>query len=307
MRIMACILIIVTLLNSGCRTLDAITQVGTSVGVATGTISSQQADSLNKSASAVGKTFDKITPEQEYYIGRAVTATILKTYKPFDNSEANRYLNIVGQALSAASDKPETFGGYHFMVMDTDEVNAFASPGGFILVSRGLLKCCKNEDAVAAVLAHEIGHVQNLHGLRAIKKSRLTSAASVVVSESAKSFAPDQIAELTTAFEGTINDISSTLVNSGYARKLESDADHAAITIMTRVGYNPNGLKDVLAETAKHSAADARGFAKTHPAPADRIRDIDPLIRKFGPVTDAGARQMRFNKALVRILHENQQ
>ena len=288
-------------LFSGCKTLDTITRIGTTVGVATGTISAQEAESMNKSVSAVGKTFDKITPEQEYFIGRAVAATILKTYEACDKKEANQYLNLVGQVLAAASDKPETFGGYHFLVMDTDEINAFATPGGFILVSRGLLRCCKNEDALAAVLAHEIGHVQHLHGLQAIKKSRLTSAATVVLAEGAKTFGPDQVSELTTAFEGTINDISSTLVNSGYARKLEKEADKTAITIMSRVGYNPNGLKDMLLEMAKHSGSDQRGFAKTHPDPMDRVADIEPSLVKFGPIQSVAARKARFEKAIGSI------
>lgn len=284
-----------------CQTLDALSEVGTTVGVATGAISAQQADSINKSTSAVGKTMDKLTPENEYYIGRAVAASLLKSNKPYVNSELTEYLNLLGQTLAAASDKPETFGGYHFMAMDTTEVNAFAAPGGLILVSRGLLRCCKNEDALAAVLAHEVGHIQGEHALNAIKKSRLTSAFTVLATEAGKNLAGDQVAQLTTAMEGSISDITSTLVNSGFARKYENEADATAVTIMTRLGYNPTGLKDMLIEMETHMKAGEAGFAKTHPDPKDRIANITPLLKGIGPVISPKDRQARFEKAMAGV------
>ncbi|HPF99260.1 MAG TPA: M48 family metallopeptidase [Kiritimatiellia bacterium] len=278
----------------GCST---VTQLGTSIGVATGKMTPEQAESINKSAAAVEKTFQDITPEQEYYIGRAVAATVLGAYKPFDKDTANAYLNELGQTLAMASDKPETFGGYHFLVLDTDEINAFAAPGGLILVSRGMIRCCKSEDALAAVLAHEIGHVQNEHGLRAIKKGRLTSALTVLAMESAKNLAGNDLAEVTKAFEGSISDITGTMMNSGYARNLERDADAAAVTIMKRVGYNPEALVEMLEEMQKNWKPDGPGFAKTHPTPESRIADIKKMITNAAPVAKPAERQKRFASA----------
>jgi predicted Zn-dependent protease len=192
-RILPLLAIALLVQLAGCKLLEVATQAGTAVGVATGTISADQADSISKGSAAMGKAFDKLTPEQEYYIGRSVAATILSSYSAFDNKAANDYLNTLGQALALSSDKPETFGGYHFLVMDTDEVNAFAAPGGLILISRGMLRCCKNEDEVASVLAHEIGHVQLEHGLRAIKKSRWTSAFTILGTEAAKNLGGQQL------------------------------------------------------------------------------------------------------------------
>lgn len=285
----------------GCKTFDAITAAGANVAAATGVISSGQASSIKKTSSAVGKTFEAITPEQEYYIGRAVAASILKSYKPYDNSTANRYLNLLGQTLAASSDKPETFGGYHFMIMDTDEINAFSAPGGFILISRGLLRCCPNEDSVAAVLAHEVAHVQHEHGLRAIKKSRLTSALTVLAAESAKNLGGQQLAELTGAFEGSISDITGTMVNSGYARKFERQADETAVEIMKRVGYNPMGLKIMLFEMGKQMQNQESGFAKTHPDPKDRIADVDKLLDNVNKIAQPSSRKTRFKAALAGI------
>jgi predicted Zn-dependent protease len=278
--------------------MDTITKVGTTAGMATGTISSQQADSINKTSSAAGKAMEKLTPENEYYIGRAVAATLLQSNKPYDSAAVNQYLNLLGQTLAAASDKPETFGGYHFLAMNTDEINAFAAPGGLILVSRGLLRCCKNEDALAAVLAHEVGHIQAEHAINAIKKSRLTSVFTTLAMETGKNLSGEQVAQLTTALEGSITDITSTLVNSGYARKFETEADTNAVTILKRVGYNPTGLKDMLTEMGSRIKEQKSGFAKTHPDPQDRIKDISPMLQGYGPVESPKARQARFEKAM---------
>jgi len=115
-----------------------------------------------------------------------------------------------------------------FLTVDSDEINAFAAPGGLILVTRGLIRCCASEDALAAVLAHEIGHVEKKHGLKAIRKGRLTSALTILAEEGAKNFAGDNAAQLTEDFQGSIGDITSTMMNSGYACTLETEADHAA-------------------------------------------------------------------------------
>ena len=217
--------LLVTALLAGCETLDKMTEVTTSLGVAAGAINADQASSINKSVNAAGKVFESITPEQEYYIGRTVAATILSANKPYDKKNMTTYLNTLGQYLALCSDRPETFGGYHFLIMDTPDINAFAAPGGFIMVSRGMLRCCKTEDALAGVLAHEIGHVELNHGLQAIDKSRLTAAATILGTEAAKNLGGKDLADLTKTFENSISDITSTVMNSGYARKFEFQAE----------------------------------------------------------------------------------
>ncbi len=279
-----------------------ITQLGAAVGQATGTLSPQEAQAITRTGAAVEKTFADITPEQEYFIGRAVTATVLGQYSAFDNEEAHRYLTALGRMLAEASDLPETFGGYHFQILDTEEINAFAAPGGFITISKGMLRLCRTEDALAAVLAHEIGHVQARHGLRAIRRGRLTSALTVLAVESARTYGPQELAQLTTAFEGSISDITGTMMNSGYARALEREADRAAVTIMQRVGYDPHALVDMLAEMEKNLKPGGRDFARTHPKPSDRIRDVRKMIGKQPPQPVSAARQQRFEQAMAPIL-----
>ncbi len=155
----------------GCAAMEKVAQVGTSVAKSQGVVTEEQAKSITRSTTAIAKTLEDFTPEQEYYIGRSVGAVIVNRYKPYPNAQANSYLNLVGQTLAQASDRPETFGGYHFLILDSDEINAFAAPGGLIFVSRGMLRCCRSEDAVAAVLAHEVGHIQLRHGIQSIKRA----------------------------------------------------------------------------------------------------------------------------------------
>jgi predicted Zn-dependent protease len=291
------IMVLFVVFVSGCETTQAIIDMGVSSDL----ITEAQGESISKSAKAVARSFEDFTPEQEYYMGRSVGAIILNKYKPYNNKKANDYLNLLGQTLSKASDMPETFGGYHFLIQDSEEINALAAPGGLIFITRGMLRCCQHEDAVAAVLAHEIGHVQAKHGLQAVKKSRITSALTTIGIEGAKSFGGEELAELTETFENSISDITATLVNNGYSRGFERKADKAALTILKRVGYDPNGLVDMLSVMSKKLKPGGLDFAKTHPSPARRIADIQKIIGETTEVMKPKPRQARFLAALGNI------
>lgn len=290
--------LLVLFVSTGCQTL---TDVGTEIGQASGALTPEEAAAIKRTADSVAKTFADITPEQEYFIGRSVAATIFAQYKPLNDEAANQYLNLLGEVLAQLSDKPETYSGYHFQILDSDEVNAFAAPGGFILVTRGMLKCCTSEDALAAVLAHEIGHIEGRHGLRAIKQGRLTTALTVMAAESAKQFGDAELAELTQAFEGSISDVTHTLMTSGYSRGLESDADVAAVRIMRRAGYDPNALVTMLQEMDSRVQAGSGGFGKTHPPASARIADVRRKIGNGLAPAAPAARQERFAANIGRL------
>jgi predicted Zn-dependent protease len=251
-----------------------------------------------KSAPAVQKSFEDITPEQEYYIGRAVGATILAQYSPYAEPGPTEYLNLLGRTLAFASDQPETFGGYHFLILDSEEINAFAAPGGLIFISRGLLACADSEDTVAAILAHEISHVVEQHGLQAIKKSRVTSALTSVAIASAQTAGSDELAKLTTVFEDSIGDITATLVNSGYSRAFEKEADLMAVEILKRVGYDPNALVRMLEVMERRLEPGGLDFAKTHPEPEVRIAEIRKVLAAAPAPPVQAERQARYQAAL---------
>jgi len=288
-------------LLTGCESMGELASIGSSVAASAGLITQDQARSISKSAMAVAKTFQDITPEQEYYIGRTIGAVIVGKYPPYRDSQVNAYVNVLGQTLAQASDLPETFNGYRFLVLDSDDINALSAPGGLIFVTRGLLRCCEHEDAAAAVLAHEIAHVQFRHGLRAIQTSRITEALTVIGTESAKNFGGQDLANLTTMFEGSISDISKTLINTGYSRSQEYEADAAAITIMKRVGYSPAGMTDMLEVMKTSLRPGGFDFAKTHPAPQNRIAQVRRLVAGSEPVQRPARRQARMEAAMRQV------
>ncbi|MFC1837676.1 M48 family metalloprotease [Thermodesulfobacteriota bacterium] len=257
--------------------------------------------SLFKAGKAVSMTFKDISPMQEYYIGRTLSAVIINEHKPYDNQQANDYLNLLGQTLAQASDMPETFGGYHFLILDSDSINAFAAPGGLIFVTRGLIRCCASEDALAAVLAHEISHVQLKHGLQAIKKARITTALTVMAMETNMNQGGlVESAVYSNTLGDAVTDVTVTLVNNGYSKSFEYAADQAALTIMGRIGYNPSAMLDMLGIMKSRLQPGGSDFSKTHPSPDARISRISSKIDET-ELSQSPAKEKRYQQFLNSI------
>lgn len=284
-----------------CLTITACARVvgiGANIAEGAGYISHTQAESLTRVAAKAEKTFEDITPEQEYYLGRAVGATIINRYQVKPHPVANRYLNMIGKTLVLASNQPEKYSNYHFLILETNEVNAFAAPSGFIFISKGMLSLCENEDDLAAVLAHEIGHVLHAHALKSIKTSRLTSALTTLAVEGVKQTSQHQITKLVSDFEGSIEDMTQTLINSGYSRDLESEADKTAFELLQQSGYDANGLLRVLNRMKIKTVGQSTGFAATHPDMDDRISEINGLLDDQTPNPLSASRTVRFNQKI---------
>ena len=283
---------------TGCKTLDTLAESGPSFKIGDVVVNTK---AIAKETRVVTNSFQDFTPEQEYYIGRTVGAKILQKYNPYNNTKANLYINTMGKLLAQASERPETYGGYHFLIQDSDEINAFAAPGGFVFLTRGMLRCCPHEDAVASVLAHEIGHVQYKHGLRAIKQSRVTSALTSLAIKGAKKYGDEDLEYLTETFEGSISDITQTLIVNGYSRSFEKQADLAALSILQRTGYNPYGLVTMLNQMKIQLKPGRLDFAKTHPSPDSRLAAIETYLGNYSNGKAPQARQARFKAALGTI------
>jgi len=261
---------------SGC----SVVQQGAKVLSDTGKLSEKDRDSIIKTSEAVRSTFSEITEQEEYYIGRAVAALVLSKYKIYDNGGLTNYVNVLGKAISYSSDRPETYGGYHFLVLDSDEVNALAAPGGFVFVTKGLIKRCKDEEMLASILAHEIGHVSAKHGLASIKKSRLVDTFKILGKEAATRYGSKELAELTGIFENVLGDIVESLVEKGYDRKYEYEADKLAVKFASGTGYDPNGLTRFLKTmVGGASGASGKGWFKTHPSAEDRLENVNSQIK----------------------------
>ncbi|MGD0783044.1 MAG: M48 family metalloprotease, partial [Candidatus Aminicenantales bacterium] len=278
----------------------SVVQQSTDVLKGSGAISADQANTIQKTSEVVRGTFGDISEQEEYYIGRSVAALILSRYPVLQNPALTRYINTMGNAIALYSDRPETFAGYHFLVLDTDEVNALAAPGGLVFLTKGLIKRCQDEDTLALILAHEIGHVNAKHGLQSIKKSRLVDAFKLLGTAAVKTYAPDTVAKLTGVFEDTLGDIVGSLVERGYDRKFEYEADGLAVKFAGRAHYDTGGLTRFLKTmVGDASAASGKGWFKTHPAPQDRIANASPAIAALGPVKIAAVRTARFKQAVA--------
>lgn len=245
---------------------------------------------LMKAGKSVYKGFEDLTPEQEYFLGRAAAANLLVNYQKQNNKELHHYLNSLVHYLSLFSDRPETFSGYRVQVIEDKQARAYSTPGGFIIISTGMLALCDNEDELAAVLAHEIGHVSEKHGLAAIKTSNLVEAGKHLGNIALGDSAGYQQASMLvySAFESSINDIVDQLVESGFSRSQEESADLHAAKILVRAGYRVESLTDFLNKTAdvrKDTGLDLKemslSFNKTHPGKEDRIDDVRDAIRNW--------------------------
>ena len=258
-------------------------------------------NAITSSVSSIEKASETITPEEEYYIGRSVAASIATTY-PIDNGsyQMTSYLNKICETLVMNSDKPYLYKGYYVVILDTDEINAMATPGGHIFVSRGLIDCTNSEDALAAVLAHEIAHVQLGHSVQAIKASRVHTA----VSDTTKAVAVTSIATANTrtglylsekemekvmqavdTFSDTTNAVTKTLVNTGFSKEQEFEADKNALYIMQGAGYDPYAMLDMLSQIEDSSSNS--GWGSTHPAPKDRIKKVEKELSKMEKASGA--------------------
>lgn len=248
--------------------------------------------------SAFHKANEKFGAIDEYHLGRAAAANLIAQYGLYNDESATRYLNLVGQTLAEFSTKPETYSGYHFAILNSNEVNAFAAPGSFILVTRGLLRCAETEDELAAVLAHEIGHIQREHALLAIQKSRNEKFLAVVGTEAAKTAAGDQRAQVGEILDGMADDVLGQLKN-GYSQTQESEADNDGVTILKAAGYDPTAMISLLNKMETQLKPGVADFSSTHPKTSVRIASIRSAVGTAGAHPANAARQQRFSAALT--------
>ncbi|GHV95760.1 hypothetical protein AGMMS50293_20800 [Spirochaetia bacterium] len=248
----------------------------------------------------------EITPQEEYYLGRAVGAAILANYTIWTaRPDLVDYANKICAAIVINSSKPEIYNGYHVALLDSDEINAFATPGGHIFITRGLVTTTASEDALAAVIAHEIAHIQMRHSVKAITTSRITQAimaGSGSTREKAEEIANATGLDLNTVaaiFNEAAGEMTSALVNNGYAQVQEFNADYTAVTLLAASGYSPQGLTDMLRELertqkSRPGSGFNNGFSQTHPTPAQRLSAVQTTIGLYRPGDTRSYRQSRF-------------
>lgn len=251
-----------------------------------------------QTAYSLAKAMDHLTPEDQYYLGRAVAAQILVLYPPYEDPEANRYVNLVGRSLALASDRPEVYDGYRFAILDSEEINAFACPGAIVFVTRGMLRLTESEDELAAVLAHEIGHIQSQHGREVIEEKRWKKFWAVAGMGAVAGLGGKVARKLAVSLGFLAENLFVAIHTKGYGKKLEKEADPQAVEILQRTGYDPHALVRVLEKLVERREEDGKkGFLRSHPKPKNRLDDLGKL-RKAEPRPIPEARQQRFEQAL---------
>ena len=246
----------------------------------TAVIQQTASDSYDPPGSVVANVLGEMSLIGEYAIGRDVAAAILAEYKIWDGDPAlTDYVNRICAALVVNSPKPIVYNGYHVAILDSDTINAFASSGGHIFVTRGLVVAARSEDALAAVLAHEIAHVQLQHGVRAIKANRDTE---------------DWFKQFNLSGAQVIADA----LNAGFSQSQEFDADISAISLLVATGYSPQGLVEMLQELEKIQRGRVGGFNNTHPSPASRLVNAKVAATRYPDnASNRAIRQRRFDSA----------
>ncbi|MDR3334049.1 MAG: M48 family metalloprotease [Treponema sp.] len=235
---------------------------------------------------------DAISPEDAYYLGRAVGATILTRYKIYTEApELTIYLNKICNTLVINSPKPELYNGYHVAILDSPEINAFATTGGHIFITRGLLECANSEDALASVIAHELAHIQLRHSMDVIETNRLAQSLQGIASSAAKNAAAGDPALV---FDTSIRDVVNTMVMTGYSQEQEFEADATALSLLATAAYEPSSLIDMLKVLDKNQPRHAGGFNKTHPAPVLRISHLSWTVRRYSVPDTRSFRWDRF-------------
>jgi predicted Zn-dependent protease len=180
-----------------------------------------------------------LTPRQEYFLGRSIMARVMTEREPVKSENLQTYVNQLGQYLALHSTRTAVFKGYRFVVIDDPSPVAMSAPGGFVLLSNAMLRVAENEDELASILAHEIGHVALKHHEENIKAANQMAFAKSILSVAA-ALSPS-ISQVKTFSEAVASG-----VDIAFNKNQERDADEAALKILIRAGYAPNALQNVI-------------------------------------------------------------
>jgi beta-barrel assembly-enhancing protease len=280
---------------------------------------------------ADGKVAEEYAPSQEYYIGRGVSAAVVDAYPPADLNDPNVqrqivYLNELGGFVRESSfdvtrdgaelgghvsrdakaieriENLTLFRGLHVGLLATDEVCAFATPGGFIWISMGAIAMCQTEDELAAIICHELGHIMMNHGMDQYRQANQGGIADSRWAQAA--FGDDN--ELFAQFGRLITSFADDLISSGYSRDQELEADNWGTRALAASGFDPSAMETMLKRVREYELArggGGGGYLANHPDIDERIKAVQELIRAEGdalriPGADDGqdARNQRFRE-----------
>ncbi len=229
-----------------------------------------------------------MSEEQELALGRQSSGQVMQEYQRYENPELQDYVQKIGERVARNSHRSNLV--YRFTVLDSREVNAFALPGGYIYITRGLLAYLNSEAELAAVLGHEVGHVTARHSVRQYSAAQMATIGATLSS---------------ILIPGMQSQAANTLVNTlgtallrGYGRDHELEADRLGAEYLARGGYDSNAMLKVIGvlknqelfdqELAKQEGREPRayhGVFSTHPANDERLKEVVSHAEKFHTAT----------------------
>lgn len=226
-------------------------------------------DSRKRIHSYKEKTLQKEDVEAEVLFGRELAVKIVGTYPLLKDEAKTKYVNLVGRQLANYGSRQEI--EFHFGILDTDIVNAFSAPGGYVFITRGCLDLMEDEAELAGVLAHEIAHINQMHILKDINL---------------KTGKAEGLAYIIKSPMGTVEDITLTLLDSaykvlfekGYQLQQEYEADMVGTQMLLLSNYDPSGLKRFLEKVAEKGFI--KQIEKTHPNVLDRVKALSEFLEK---------------------------
>jgi len=227
--------------------------------------------------------------KDEIAVGREVAGRTLGAAPLVPDPELQAYVNRVGRWIAMQTERPDL--PWHFGVLDTSSVNAFAAPGGYVLITRGLYEMLNSEAQLAGVLGHEIGHIVQRHHVKVMQQSAAVSAGARAVQRGDRGILVNNLI-------GT----GAEVLARGLDKSAEFEADRIGVVLAARAGYSPYGLVEVLHMLAARAADDSSLalLFKTHPAPGERLTQLgdalaprvaalpsgkEPAIRQVDPST----------------------
>ena len=213
-----------------------------------------------------------ISEQQELAMGRQLHGQFEKESGGlYPDPQIQQYVSSVGMSLAQHAGRPKL--DWRFSIVNSDQINAFAVPGGYIYLTQGLLFRMTNEAQLAGVLGHEAGHIAERHSARQIGRARTAQGLSAVAGVVGGLFGYGWAGDVTSAV--------ASLSMMSYSRDQERDADQLGLRYMTQAGYNPRGLVELM--QILQSAGGGRGapeFLSTHPNPGNRLENLKETIEE---------------------------
>ncbi|HEX8243184.1 MAG TPA: M48 family metallopeptidase [Longimicrobium sp.] len=218
-----------------------------------------------------------VSEARERQLGAQIAANLNARVPLVQDVPLNLYVNDLGQLLARKSERPDL--QYHFYIVDTDAVNAFALPGGYVYVDRGLIERTRNVSELSGVLAHEIAHVALRHGAKNLQRQMRTSSMSTVLYRTILGRDP--------LLDQQALQLGNQLWSAGHSRADETQADSEAVKYMIAAGVDPRGMlslfNELMVEERRDPRAETVEWFSSHPNTARRLAATEHTIAHLMP------------------------